>query len=778
MGMHMRKCPKILLSLVAIAISLAMLPSASVQSAALPDWNGTTAASMKTDTLTDPASRARDARKIADFILSLQNTDGAIVDAAGWTSCNTDSTMMYALMGLGAAYEAFGDARYLEGLEKGISWLAGIQTMDDSIWRGSFPYSAEPDGTPIAAAEGTDIADIRGVGATSALFVHLLQLDRTLNPASPLPTEYRENAIAALDFLLDRNRLPSGFFCSSWQKDEAGTWTRLEVCYAADQADDWLGLAAGARLYGLARFSKAATELDSTVHDRFWLDSERRYAVCIDESGVPDSSADGFEAEFPQGYLPLVFGNNMKSRMSLTWLFDRMSGARQAGSRAAGQRYAISAALLLSGGVADEDKYQVLQHEDDKSSVGPTEAGLLQMESWLRRVCMKSDGGVLDDGKPDSPCFGNVAAFSLIALLNRQSDSTSSESGSSDSASGSSGILAASPLASGPLDTGVLARGIDAKPGHPVVGTHCTVTDEDSAAALLEDLPRLAEKGVNLLIVEVGYGYRYTSHPELASDWGLTFETARRISAECQSFGIRVVPEINCLGHQSWEEDTDRLLTVYPQFDETIGLYPNNEGIYCRSWCPLNPDVNGVVFDLMDELIDAFEADAFHVGMDEVFLIGTDGCPNCRGKDPGELFAKAVNDFHDHLVDEKGVQMFLWGDRLLDGFELGAYSEWESSFNGTHRAIDLIPRDIVVCDWHYGDEPTYPSISHLLDRGFQVLTCSYEDVAATRALVDATLAAREENLNLLGHVYTSWGGTGNESLSEWPTLVETIGSLR
>src|SRR5260370_1264356 len=83
--------------------------------------------------------------------------------------------------------------------------------------------------------------------------------------------------------------------------------------------------------------------------------------------------------------------------------------------------------------------------------------------------------------------------------------------------------------------------------------------------------------------------------------------------------------------------------------------------IYCRSWCPLHPKVNEIVFPLLDEIIDAFQADAFHVGMDEVFLIGSDDCPRCKGKDPAELFAKAVNDLHDHLVRGKKLTMLMWG---------------------------------------------------------------------------------------------------------------------
>jgi hypothetical protein len=45
-------------------------------------------------------------------------------------------------------------------------------------------------------------------------------------------------------------------------------------------------------------------------------------------------------------------------------------------------------------------------------------------------------------------------------------------------------------------------------------------------------------------------------------------------------------------------------------------------------------------------------------------------------------------------------QLWLWGDRLLDG-KLTGLGEWEASCNDTHAAVDLIPKDVVICDWHY-----------------------------------------------------------------------------
>ena len=65
---------------------------------------------------------------------------------------------------------------------------------------------------------------------------------------------------------------------------------------------------------------------------------------------------------------------------------------------------------------------------------------------------------------------------------------------------------------------------------------------------------------------------------------------------------------ITLLGHQSWHSDLEGLLRVYPEFDETPHVkmpenyvWPNDDGLYCKSYCPLHPDVHKIVFELIDE---------------------------------------------------------------------------------------------------------------------------------------------------------------------------------
>jgi hypothetical protein len=304
---------------------------------------------------------------------------------------------------------------------------------------------------------------------------------------------------------------------------------------------------------------------------------------------------------------------------------------------------------------------------------------------------------------------------------------------------------------------GGIARGDgaqDRRPATPWRGVHMMASGHDGVPLLKRAIAEgLAPLGINALVLEVNYNYRFASHAELAAERGLTREDAGDLADVCRAHGIRLIPQFNCLGHQSWARNTFALLKKHPEFDETPDVPADNKGIYCRSWCPLHPGVNPVVFSLMDELIDAFGADAFHVGMDEIFLVASDKCPRCKGKDPADLIARAVSDYHDHLVGAKKLTMLMWGDRLLDASSTG-YGKWEASANGTSPAIDRIPKDIVICDWHYEPRETYPSVHLFQEKGFRVWPSSWRNERAALALRDD--ARRGVTGRMVGHLCTTW----------------------
>jgi len=276
----------------------------------------------------------------------------------------------------------------------------------------------------------------------------------------------------------------------------------------------------------------------------------------------------------------------------------------------------------------------------------------------------------------------------------------------------------------------------------------------------------LAPAHFNLLILRVDWNYAYESHPELRDPNPLTKADIKKIVATCKKHGIELAPQINLLGHQSWAETTHNLLKVYPEFDETPHVdtknytsWPNPDGLYCKSYCPLHPDVHKVVFALVDEMMDVFEADYFHAGMDEVFYIGDDKCPRCSGRDKAELFAGELTKIQNHL-SQKNRRLMIWGDRLIDGKTTGL-GTWEASMNNTYRAIDMIPKDVFICDWHY-ERADLTSVYFAM-KGFDVATCPWRKPELAEQQLEDMIRFRKQSHPVMaehfkGIIATVWSG--------------------
>lgn len=312
----------------------------------------------------------------------------------------------------------------------------------------------------------------------------------------------------------------------------------------------------------------------------------------------------------------------------------------------------------------------------------------------------------------------------------------------------------------------ILAQGQD--DAMPVRGFCSGSPGHDGVDNFIEFIDRVLIPGrVNTLVFRIDYGYEFTSHPELTDDNALSREDVKKILDACNRGNIEVIPLVNLLGHQSWHGKAGKLLEVYPEFNETPEVilpeeyrWPNADDLYCLSYCPLHPGVHKVVFDLLDEIVDVFDAKSLHAGMDEVFYIGHYQCPLCNGKSKSALFAGEVSAVRDHLA-EKGVELWIWGDRLIDGITTGI-GIWEGSGNDTWQAIDMIPKDVVICDWHY--EVAHPTASYFALKGFRVIECPWrrDDVAITQ--IEDLRRLRENSYGkmrdrYLGMMQTIWSSS-------------------
>lgn len=293
-------------------------------------------------------------------------------------------------------------------------------------------------------------------------------------------------------------------------------------------------------------------------------------------------------------------------------------------------------------------------------------------------------------------------------------------------------------------------------------GIHLAAPKPDEMALatrfITEALPK---EGVNTLVLEFNYRFQSARRPEVVDPDALSREQVAELVEACRKVDVKLIPGINLLGHQSWAKTTYGLLRAHPEFDETQGKYADNEGIYCRSYCPRHPEIHAVIFDLIDELMEWTAADTFHGGMDEVFLLGEDDCPRCRGANKAQIFAAEVKAIRDHLA-ERGHTLWIWGDRLLDGTTTGI-GKWEASLNDTAPAITMIPKDVVINDWHY--ESAHPTAPHFALMGLPVASAPWRKAAVALRELDLIRATRtgaspEVAARMLGILQTTWTGFG------------------
>jgi len=302
----------------------------------------------------------------------------------------------------------------------------------------------------------------------------------------------------------------------------------------------------------------------------------------------------------------------------------------------------------------------------------------------------------------------------------------------------------------------------------------------------------LAPSGVNLIILQTRYRYSFKKHPECQGYDPLSYDDVKQLLAICRKNGIRFIPKMNLFGHQSGihnkpsdgilhghaagvHDFPDGLLRAYPFLDET----PECETVeYARHLCPKHPLLPSILYDLTDELLDVFEADGMHIGCDEGFIIGQ--CDRCRDTANHVIFAEYINMLRDHL-SERGAETMLWSDRLLSQSETG-YNRYESSDNNTEKAIDIVAKDILCCDWHYVTMEEYKSVDIFADHGLRMMVSPWKNLDSTKKFVEYAMA--HDRGHIEGYLQTTWCSSGELARHflygekpQWnntPALLETM----
>jgi len=182
-----------------------------------------------------------------------------------------------------------------------------------------------------------------------------------------------------------------------------------------------------------------------------------------------------------------------------------------------------------------------------------------------------------------------------------------------------------------------------------------------------------------------------------------------------RSHGLEVIPEVSLLTHQ------EQLLGKSNQglmFDKT-------------TYDPRNNKVYEHIFPYLDELIRLIHPHAIHIGHDEI-----QGAYKAKKRFgmvndllPADLFWKDVSLIHGYLR-ERDIDTWMWGDMLVSPGELPSMKS--NHFNGVGNyggpLRDKLPKDIVICDWHYETEnESFPSIDLFRSAGFRVMGVTFNE---------------------------------------------------
>ncbi len=237
-------------------------------------------------------------------------------------------------------------------------------------------------------------------------------------------------------------------------------------------------------------------------------------------------------------------------------------------------------------------------------------------------------------------------------------------------------------------------------------------TSADVAAAK-RIIDVLAALKMNWVALQIDNRLRYTRDPRLGRPGAPSKAELRSIAAYAEDRLMEVIPMTQCWSHFSYFLSKPAFRNLCEQPHPAA-----NARVKYWNYCPRNPASHKMLFGMIEEQLECFpHARYFHCGLDEIRFGAIGVCPRCKGTPGGVLMAEEVNRLHAFLK-KKHLTMCMWGDQLLPEHNGGP------PYN-TAKAIDHIPKDILIFDWHYNPATAYPSVEYFMNHGFRVVACGW-----------------------------------------------------
>ena len=248
-----------------------------------------------------------------------------------------------------------------------------------------------------------------------------------------------------------------------------------------------------------------------------------------------------------------------------------------------------------------------------------------------------------------------------------------------------------------------------------------------------EMVNKMAEGGVNTVLLDLGDGVRYESHPEIAVDGAWSVARLRDELAKLRDRGIEPIPKLNfSTWHDAWLGEYQRMVSTETYY--TV----------CR--------------DLIAEVCELFDTPSlFHLGWDEEFACIEDGGDMARAyrhrfsREPSMFW----HDFYFFIgqVEKHSSRPWVFFDERNPG--------------GPEAIYRKTPKSVVLTAWHYGRREAFDSSKYkikafheLSEFGFDQIPCgsNFSCLENYGELVDYCQEhVRAEHL--LGFLMTTWQPT-------------------
>jgi hypothetical protein len=258
---------------------------------------------------------------------------------------------------------------------------------------------------------------------------------------------------------------------------------------------------------------------------------------------------------------------------------------------------------------------------------------------------------------------------------------------------------------------------------------------------------KMADEGLNLVILDLGDGVRYESHPEIAVNNAWSTTKLRKELDRLRKMGLEPVPKLNfSAGHDIWLGEYSKMVTTKKYYE--------------------------VCSHLIEEVSEIFNKPRFfHLGMDE---------ENAEDQRYLDLVVIRQNGlwWHDlnffvHEVERNGSRSWIWSDYL-----------W-------HHPEDFfknMPKSVLQSNWYYGEtfeEQLTPvkAYDDLESYGYdQIPTGGFykKNGEGEKNMLETVRFCTEHiaDSRLLGFLQTFWAPTTEDNRKGILKAIELLGDAR